>query len=1016
MRKIQVRVRQLGMGNRNEQMMKGNSTRLKNRNARSGGLRLLFFLGAFALVLICLTPLLSLAQETCQDCTASAMNPITAAWATLGYWAQADMIYQLTNTDLGLWAPLLYIMAAFSGLIMMALGQPPRLYIWFLIGPAIYNWLLLTPVERKGVAWAIANEAQDMTEVWKLATVGFNNINHAKRLGIRIENEQEPPAKAEVALLFAWYDDLISSQVQYLVGWSGMFSQEGGTDSTHQRPNGAEDKAWTILSNSKWPMLENITAAGLHNGNLRESFVHFFASECGDAVAEFIDKANFVSASHARGALLPSSVFQNDPNDPNGGSQNLYKRLNSTIIPAPWALVSLLKEAPGTADSNFTGFNNYLKSEVQPRAPELKNIGCDAYLWILLQGFRWEAGHAFNQIIAEAPGFDIDPREMIFAFIYGWKFGENSESLSPEEQQDFIIDLIFLHLFRNEIALAPSMQSVRYSSAERSVNYTEAYMRNIGSKSKYGELYTWAKMMPYLQGVLLYILSLAFPIVCVLIVIPGWHKTIFTWMGFFAWAKSWDAGFAIVMSFERTLWATIGNTTDQAMVNKRILELQDIARVQVMCQNNPQSGAAVFRGELGCPIPTVTEAAGELTRNDMMDFFDQALLLAAHLDLDLSNSYYIYLMSALYFAVPAVTGQVLLGAKSGFSGMVNTMVGGVAGETGKGAGSGFTGEVATKQNNAFSAGKQANRMKALRASGLAEQAIDIGNRGLQQDALGQHMQTARGLLENQSQVAGMRQSGIGSALQVMDSGAAVGFKGMEGWRRGRQASAAGVGAGGGAAAAGGAAGTIGDTLFGAGSAMPSVLSSLGRRRAELDTHATQLGNIKAGMGFSIGQFQAGASSRGYGLEGNRMQSAAEAMAAESGWQFARDYSSSVTGRNSALGVFAGNYSAGEKPMHADGMASVGQLGGSAKSSFWWAGQPYQDSVKSAAQGLGRKYGPQNVDRIYEPGNYNVTSASSFAVGGNSGAWFGKSKASSLYKGPSYQNAARSSAQDMGFAL
>ena len=50
-------------------------------------------------------------------CPASEFEAVSAAWATMGYWVQADIIHYLVDTDFGLWAPLLYCIAAAGGFI-----------------------------------------------------------------------------------------------------------------------------------------------------------------------------------------------------------------------------------------------------------------------------------------------------------------------------------------------------------------------------------------------------------------------------------------------------------------------------------------------------------------------------------------------------------------------------------------------------------------------------------------------------------------------------------------------------------------------------------------------------------------------------------------------------------------------------------------------------------------------------------------------------------------------------------
>ncbi|MDC0359047.1 hypothetical protein OAO01_09545, partial [Oligoflexia bacterium] len=110
-------------------------------------------------------------------CPAAAFTAVGAAFETIGYWVQADLIDYLTMTSFGLWAPMLYILAAFGGMIGMAMGAPPKTYLWFFIGPAIYAWLLDTRTLVDGVEWVVGTERQDQRVVWRLSEVGIINTN-----------------------------------------------------------------------------------------------------------------------------------------------------------------------------------------------------------------------------------------------------------------------------------------------------------------------------------------------------------------------------------------------------------------------------------------------------------------------------------------------------------------------------------------------------------------------------------------------------------------------------------------------------------------------------------------------------------------------------------------------------------------------------------------------------------------------------------------------------------------------
>ena len=71
---------------------------------------------------------------------------------------------------------------------------------------------------------------------------------------------------------------------------------------------------------------------------------------------------------------------------------------------------------------------------------------------------------------------------------------------------------------------------------------------------KKSEGYSFAMIIPYLQGLLLYGLSIAFPFFALMLIVPGKAGAFITWMTLWAWVKSWDVGWALVAVIDDMLW------------------------------------------------------------------------------------------------------------------------------------------------------------------------------------------------------------------------------------------------------------------------------------------------------------------------------------------------------------------------------------------------------------------------------------------------------------------------------
>lgn len=768
------------------------------------------------LVRLQVTPVPTAVPGACTDCATSAFTAIGAAYATEGYYLQSDIIFQILNTDFGLFAPMLYIIAAFGGLIGLATGSPPRTYMWFFMGPAIYSWLIDNTHPVSGVNWMIANRPQLQTQVWKLSEAGLNNVNHAAYDDFTVYSTRQPNHPAEVSTVFLWFDELVSSTAQSLTEWTGIHHQggRGGADTNLADRSGsqAEGKHY-LLSNLKWGLVENITDARLHNVDVRDAFVTFMASECGDRFGEVLDQASVISAQNTRGENLTTdmSIFVKQ----SGGTPNYQlatTNLGYQYVPTPQSLLRMINGSQSGAGSVGTqadgSFLRFLSGAFGGASnPTLnESISCQQYLALLTQAFRWEAGHIYHQLVSNVPQ-GLGPGDIVYNLFYGWdiKIGRTTsnggsgtpsagQTLTEEEYSYFLNDLILVHLYRNEMAMAPQAVDARFASSTKAENFAKAYARTTGNRAKYAEVYTWALMIPHVQGILLFLLAAGYPVACLLVVIPGMHKSILTWAKFWLWVKMWDVGFAIVMVLERSVWAMLGNGSNFSRTSDLITQMQQWGRVLVGCPNTngstqniscsiPQvvssDGAnfSIVFGPWGFPQAIPTSSQPQLWEN-MLKTLDRSMVLAANLDLDLSNSYYIYIMSALYFAVPAVTGQVILGAQAGMASLATNAMGSMAQEVGKSAGSSMGSEAVTALHNNMSSVGQAAHAKSLRESGLGRQAIEYGNQGLRSEMGASALNTAgqnQALMKdqfansNQSRLAGLE------AIASQDKLAAKGF-------------------------------------------------------------------------------------------------------------------------------------------------------------------------------------------------------------------------------------------------
>lgn len=99
--------------------------------------------------------------------------------------------------------------------------------------------------------------------------------------------------------------------------------------------------------------------------------------------------------------------------------------------------------------------------------------------------------------------------------------------------------------------------SFNFSQSLNPDELQEVVRRNQGhqlAESKKYDIFAFAMMLPYVQGIILYGLAVLFPFFCMLAVLPGRLSALFTWLGLWAWVKCWDVGWALVALLENLLW------------------------------------------------------------------------------------------------------------------------------------------------------------------------------------------------------------------------------------------------------------------------------------------------------------------------------------------------------------------------------------------------------------------------------------------------------------------------------
>ncbi|MGI6679979.1 MAG: hypothetical protein ACOX3T_00555 [Bdellovibrionota bacterium] len=185
--------------------------------------------------------LLNIQDCTDKTCPGSAFTAIGAAFATQGYYLQSQIVSALGAGKMEMWGVFIYIFSFFAFTIMIILNglAIPKNVMWFILGPILFNWMVYTGTDVKGVMWRVGNDKKlNQQKVWEIAEPGLRNLRPIKAGELDKEsgveatvNKYDVMGSIRVPQLFVLWDGLISDTVAQLSSWVGvdkMLAGHGG--------------------------------------------------------------------------------------------------------------------------------------------------------------------------------------------------------------------------------------------------------------------------------------------------------------------------------------------------------------------------------------------------------------------------------------------------------------------------------------------------------------------------------------------------------------------------------------------------------------------------------------------------------------------------------------------------------------------------------------------------------------------------------------------------------------------
>jgi hypothetical protein len=321
-------------------------------------------------------------------------------------------------------------------------------------------------------------------------------------------------------------------------------------------------------------------------------------------------------------------------------------------------------------------------------------------------------------------------------------------------------------------------------------------------------------------------------------------------------------------------------------------------------------------------------------------------------------------MSALYFAVPAVAGQLVLGAKAGMAQMATQGISQVAGEAGTAAKSATVGEMANKlQTNQGSLG-QAAAAKFHRQSGLALQQLENSNAALDAGLSQGRVNATKNALGQAADAARMRAASYQGNSNVLKAAAGI----------------AGEAIGGGGAGGGGQGGA---GVFAKGAKVAGAWANFGLAAGQNTEDQKQYGAAARSAMFGANAEWANTRARlkgdGFGDYARKLGQEGDFGAQTATWEAKNDFATHLAGFGGVAGINPGNLNPGQKPTDMTGLALSGNLGAQAQGAARYSGSGFLTAVGQTTSQGNSRFGGSFVGQHWG-GGYSMAGTATTALG------------------------------------
>lgn len=476
-------------------------------------------------------------------------NLIAVILETAGLHAQADILlyFQPAFKSVG---ALFYIWAIVGALFSVAVWGNYKKGLFLLVCPPLFWWMLQTHEKTRGAVHMFGDRILESSEELKNEILDSNKLRRAE--------------SAEVSFFFKRFDRLVTSVIQQTV--TLLVDTSNQQDLINQ---GREIAYRRLTSLQHWDSnYMNLLGHGLIGTCHEMAQLQF---ELVSSEYQYIHKSPDDACTIIRtenGKQIPISDIE------------AVKKKNEL----EWEYLLKCKNLKALKKKKIKVHNSI--------APYIEDLGStkkygdgmhvcgDVWEWIRLASVKyaqeiWE-NPEHQDFAKKHPEIDwkrvfIDVQKKFQAP----KSNDNKIPIDNEANLKEATEVLAAFIFRNTMAQSP-IGSIGVSQTGRG-NWDPSLWRDDIAPIWDNEgrvqrllIFHFAALVPYMQGLILYLLSIAFPFFCFFLLIPDRVPSFFIWMSLWFWVKSWDVGFAFVHFFRELYWGLmphLGYQRDLSTVN-----------------------------------------------------------------------------------------------------------------------------------------------------------------------------------------------------------------------------------------------------------------------------------------------------------------------------------------------------------------------------------------------------------------------------------------------------------------